>query len=201
MLKRLGTLILGLAILACVALAWYVSRSLFHLKKQKAETAEVILEQMKSVSKLVTAEGYFSEIYDYKDYYQWDISPLRKKALLRVKAKVIMGYDLEKLQFSIDSETKRIVITDSAFPEIIALEHDIDYYDLTEGTFNSFSEDDLNMLNAHARNFISEVAMQSDLVKLANTRKEEIFKTLRTIAETADYELKIEKNAAGPSIR
>lgn len=201
MLKRLSTLILGLSILAFVLLAWYLSRSLFHLEKKKAETAEVILEQMKSVTKLVTAEGYFSEIYDYKDYYQWDISPLRKKALLRVKAKVLMGYNLEKLKISIDSGTKQIAVTEPEAPEIIALEHDIDYYDITEGTFNSFSEADINALNTKAKEFITQVAMQSDLVKLANSRKEEVFNTLRTIAKTAGYELVIKKDMAGPSIR
>lgn len=201
MLKRFSTLILGLSILAFVVMVWYVSRSLFHLQKQKEETAEVILDQMKSVTKLVTAEGYFSEIYDYKDYYQWDISLLRKKALLRVKAKVLMGYDLEKLKFAIDSGTKQIAVTEPEAPEIIALEHDIDYYDLTEGTFNSFSEADINALNAKAKDFITQVAMQSDLVKLANTRKEEVFNTLRRIAETAGYELLIRKDVAGPSLR
>ncbi len=201
MLRRIGSLVLGLGLLACVALVWHFSRTWFRWENKKAETAEVILEQMKSVSKLVTAEGYFSEMYDYKDYYQWDISPLRKKALMRVKAKVIMGYDLEKLQFSINSETKRITVTDPESPIIIALEHDVDYYDLTEGTFNSFSEADLNTLNDRARNFISEVAMQSDLVDLATTRKEEIFKTLRAIAETAGYELVVKKPMFSPSIK
>lgn len=201
MLKRISTLVLGIGILALVASVWYFSRTLFKLEQHKAETADVILEQMKSVTKLVTAEGYFSEIYDYKDYYQWDISPLRKKALMRVKAKVIMGFDLEKLQFSIDSNSKHIIISDPPTPEIIAVDHDVDYYDLSSGTFNSFSEADFNTLNDRAKNFITETAMQSDLVNLATTRKEEIFKTLQTIAETAGYTLEIKRNIPAPSIR
>ena len=198
MFKRLGTLILGVSILACVAFAWYFTHTFLRFKKQKEENAEVILQQMKAVSKLVTAEGYFSEIYDYKDYYQWDINPLRKKALMRVKAKVVMGYDLEHLNFKIDSETKQVTITDPTSPEIIAMEHDVDYYDLTAGAFNRFTEADLNTMNDRARNFITEVAMQSDLVQLANTRKQEIFNTLRVIAETAGYTLILEPETAGP---
>ena len=193
-------LVLGLGILAFALMIWFFSRTVLDLKRQQTETAEVILTQMQAVSKLVTAEGYFSEIYDYKDYYPWDYRPFRKKALMRVKAKVIMGYDLANLDFSIDSESKQISITDPATPQILALEHDVDYYDLTSGTFNRFSEADLNILHDRARNFISEVAMQSDLVTLANTRKMEILNTLRAIAETAGYDLIIEQESAGPAL-
>jgi hypothetical protein len=77
----------------------------------------------------------------------------------------------------------------------------VDYYDITSGTFNRFTEADFNMLNDRAKNFISEVAMQSDLVNLATTRKEEIFNTLHAIAENAGYELTVKKPVATPSIR
>lgn len=190
-MKRLGLVFIGIGLIAIAAAVWYVTREFSLLKREKEETANVILQQMQSVTQLVTAEGYFSEIYDYKDYLRWDLNPLRKKALMRVKAKVVMGYDLEEMDFTIDSGSKIISITDPTSPQIIALEHDVDYYDLTSGTFNRFSESDLNTLNARAKNFIREVAMQSNLVDLADKRKEEIYNTLRTIAETAGYELRI----------
>ena len=199
-MRRLSLLILGLGLIACAAAIFYISRSVQLFRQQQAETAEVILEQMQAVTKLVTAEGYFSEVYDYKDYYQWDISPLRKKALMRVKAKVIMGYDLEQMALHLDTESRTVTIRDVNRPQILALEHDVDYYDLTSGTFNKFAETDLNTLNQRAKQFISEVALQSNLVDLANTRKEEIFATLRTLTESAGYRLIIEP-ASEPVLR
>jgi hypothetical protein len=190
-MRRFSAIILGVGLLAMAAAIWYVTSQIRLFEQHKKETAEVILNQMQTVTKLVTAEGYFSEVYDYKDYYQWDIGLLRKKALMRVKAKVVMGYDLEKLNFNIDSATKRITIQDATSPEILALEHDVDFYDLTSGTFNKFAEGDLNELQKRAKNFISEVAMQSNLVELANARKAEIYETLRIIAESAGYTLVI----------
>lgn len=197
-MRKLSFLVFGLGLIALAAAIWYFTRTLTLFEKKQSETAEVILEQMRTVTKLVTAEGYFSEVYDYKDYYQWDITPLRKKALLRVKAKVIMGHDLENLDFTIDSATRKIRITDPGTPEIISVEHEVDYYDLTSGTFNRFSEADLNTLNERARNFITQVALKSNLVDLANTRKTEIYEALRKIAETAGYEFVIERE--GPSL-
>jgi hypothetical protein len=67
----------------------------------------------------------------------------------------------------------------------------VDFYDLPSGTFNKFAEGDLNELQKRAKNFISEVAMQSNLVELANARKAEIYETLRIIAESAGYTLVI----------
>ncbi len=189
MFKRIGIIILGFGLIAMSASLWYVVQSMQKSQRQKSENAEVILQQMQAVARLVTAEGYFSEIYRYKDYYHWDVGLLRKKALLRVNAKVSLGYDLERLDFHIDSETKRIVISDPGMPEIIAMEHDIGFYDLTSGTFNRFSEDDLNTLKSRAKHFIREVALQSDLVDLANERKQVIFQSLGAIAITAGYEL------------
>ncbi|MBP7184461.1 MAG: DUF4230 domain-containing protein, partial [Saprospiraceae bacterium] len=64
----------------------------------KQESADVLLEKIKYVSKLVTVEGYFSELYNYKDYWQYDWWPFQRKALIRVKAKVSAGYDLSQMK-------------------------------------------------------------------------------------------------------
>jgi Protein of unknown function (DUF4230) len=57
------------------------------------ENASVLLEQIRTVAKLSTVEGQFSEIYNYSEYqgyftFFWD-----KKVLVRVRATVSAGYD------------------------------------------------------------------------------------------------------------
>jgi hypothetical protein len=76
-MRRFSAIILGVGLLAMAAAIWYVTSQIRLFEQHKKETAEVILNQMQTVTKLVTAEGYFSEVYDYKDYYQWDIGLLR----------------------------------------------------------------------------------------------------------------------------
>lgn len=161
----------------------------------KEESAQILLERIKTVTKLVTVEGHFSEVYTHKDYYNWDFSPFRKKALLRVKAKVSVGYNLESLQLDADSENKVVFISNIPDPEILSIDHEVDYYDLQEGTFNSFSERELTELNKKAKEFI-EAKAQSDEIGLLPAAEEQMNKMLQSIeliAETAGYKIEYKR--------
>ena len=159
----------------------------------------VLLEKIRSVAKLVTVEGYFSEIYDYKDYYGYDLSFFRKKALVRVKAKVSVGYDLEKMKLEAFPESQTIVASGIPQAQIISIEHDLDYYDVQEGIFNSFSTEDYNKLNLNAKEFIRKKALESDLLKTASEQRNALFETMRFMAESTGWKLVI-KETPSPGI-
>ena len=161
-------------------------------QKHVEEQATAIVERIEKVAKLVTVSGYFTEIYDYKDYYGYNWSIFRKKALIRVKANVLAGYDLDQISVNANSSTRTIVIGGLPKPEILSIDHDLDYYDMTEGTFNSFTTEDLNRLNMQAKNFIEQTALQSDLLTQAEERGQELIETIRFLVEGQGWILKIE---------
>mgnify|MGYP003418132913 FL=1 len=154
-------------------------------------SSEVILNRIKEVSKLVTVEGYFSEMYNYKNYYNLEWSMFTKKALVRVKAKVSMGVDLNKVNIKLDNVNKVISMDRLPEPEIISLDHDIDYYDITEGTFNSFTPEDFNKINSDAKDYIRKVAIQSELPARAKIQSQKSIETIKLIAESAGWTVKI----------
>ena len=117
-------------------------RTNYRKKLRSEESAQVLLERVQTVAKLITVEGYFSEVYDYKDYYAYNLSPFRKKALIRVKAKVSVGYDLSRVEFETRPDEKVIIVRNLPEPEILSIDHDLDYYDISQGMFNSFSAQD-----------------------------------------------------------
>ena len=167
---------------------WYFKRT----EAVVQESGVVLLERIKQVAKLVTVEGYFSEIYDYQDYYGYDLSFFRKKALIRVKAKVSVGYDLEKMKITAVSETKTIQLSGIPPAEILSIEHDLDYYDVQEGFFNEFSPDDYDKLNASAKEFIRKKAMESDLTKNASNQRNILLETMKFMAESTGWTLEME---------
>jgi len=148
-----------------------------------------MLEKIQKVFKFVAAEGEISEIYDYKDYQYYDISPLRKKILVRVNAKVLVGYDFEKASFKIDDSTRTITIDSIGPAEVLAIDHDLDYYDIQEGTFNYFSEEELNEINEKAKNYAASIVKDSDLYKVAAEQKDDLIDMMRVAASSAGWEV------------
>ena len=161
---------------------------------QAKENSQVLLEKVKNVYKLVTVEGHFSEVYDYEDYWGYDFSFFRKKALIRVKAKVSIGYDLEAMQIEALPEKKQIIISQLPEPSIISIDHTLDYYDITEGTFNAFTKEDYNKLNANAKEFIMEKATESELLASTKKRGNQALEMMAFMVENAGWELVYKKN-------
>lgn len=181
------------ALLLVFGLGIFVTKKYYQLGETVTkQNSQVLLEQMKSVAKVIAVEGYFSEIYTHEDYYNFDLSPFRKKALLRVKAKVSVGYDLEGMKMEANDATKIISISNIPDPEILSIDHEIDYYDIQEGTFNSFTEQELTELNRRAKKFIEEKAKSDELGLLpaAEEQKLKMLESIEIIANTAGYEVK-----------
>lgn len=196
----INNILLIISLLAVFATGIFITRWYFQrTQAQVQESGTVLLERIKQVAKLVTVEGYFSEIYDYKDYYGYDLSIFRKKALVRVKAKVSVGYDLEKMKLTALPETKTIRITGIPPAEILSIDHNIDYYDVQEGFFNEFSTEDYNKLNTNAKDFIRKKALESDLLKTATTQRNTLFETMRFMAESAGWTLEMEAPEMSPT--
>lgn len=164
---------------------WYFQR----MQVKTEEQATILLEKIKTVSKLITVEGYMTEIYDYKEYYGYDWSPFRKKALLRVKAKVSAGVDLGNMNIKVLPEKKTIQISGIPPAEILSIDHEVDYYDLQEGTFNNFTADDYTRLNTNAKDFIRAKAEESELMTTANEQAQKMIEMLQMLIEGEGWKM------------
>lgn len=155
------------------------------------ENSVVLLEKIKTVCKLVTAEGQFAEIYEYKESLPFAKPFFDKKALIRVKATVSVGYDLSEINMQPDEKSHTLVISNLPQAEIIAVEHDLDYYDLTEGFFNQFSTEDYNKINANAKEFIVSQVHKSSLMEAAEEKRDELMEVIRYMAEQSGWKVLI----------
>lgn len=161
-------------------------------KTRETESSQVMLEKISKVFKLVAVEAQVSEIYDYKQYRYWDINLLRKKALVRVAAKVSLGYDFDDVEFVVDEENRIITMKNFPEAEILSIEHDVDYFDMEEGLFNSFSGDDLTELNRRAKQYAVDMIEKSELYKQADEQKSQILEMLAEIFSLSGWELEAE---------
>lgn len=194
MKRNLKLIAISILLLLVFISGIWLTRWYYDLGKiNREEQATILLDRIKTVTKLVVLEGYFSEIYDYQDYYGLDFSFFRKKALIRVKAKVSVGFDLDKLNIQTIARSKTVSMSALPMPEILSIDHDLDYYDIQEGVFNSFSTQDYNRLNEKAKDFVRKKALDSDLFTRALERREDIYSTIRFLVEGMGWKLEIEE--------
>ena len=190
----MGSIIEALLGLVLGAILMYWLYGLFTKKKSKELTehqSTVILDKIKSVCKLVSVEGDFAEIYQYENIKDGFMSILssKKKALVVINAKAQIGYDLKKLKLTADNEKKRIILTAFPEPEILSIEPDIQFYDIKNGLFNSFSSDDLTTLNQNAKEHIREKIPESGLIETAKKEALQAVLIIENIVETIGWKL------------
>ncbi|HMQ06524.1 MAG TPA: DUF4230 domain-containing protein [Saprospiraceae bacterium] len=182
-----GVVLIFIALL--IFFLWRKASQSSFFQKHEVESSAVLLEKIERVIKLVAVEANISEIYDYKDYYAMDLSPFRKKVLVRVKARVSAGFNMEAVKIELDDDNKTVYIRNFPPAEILSVDHDLDYYDITQGTFNRFSPADYNKINARAKQFIVEKAKDSRILTEAEQQKEEIISMIRFLVEAGGWQL------------
>jgi hypothetical protein len=132
------------------------------------ESSHTIVESMKKVFKVVCAEGHFNEMYDYEETKQiLSFIPSTKKALVIIKAKVLIGFDFDECVWETNEITKKISLVTYPQPKILSIEPDYKYYNMENGIFNKFSKEDLMEIHAKGKKQIEIAAHKSDLPKIA----------------------------------
>jgi hypothetical protein len=193
-MARLRTLARLLLLAFVAVLAFLLARGLYRSDDREPEvSATVMLERITPVLKLITVEGEFNELYSHRDQWTWKYGIpglTEKKALLRVRARVSVGYDLEGMRVSLDEQNRTITLLAPPDPKVLSMEHDVDYYDITEGLFNSFSPSELSDLQAKAKQRILDKVPQSGLFAEAARQRSELVAVLRTLAESGGWTLR-----------
>ncbi len=182
---------LGL-ILGAILMYWVFS--LFR-KRQNKELTErqstVLLEKIRSVYKLISVEGDFAEIYKYENTKEHFLSLVssKKKALIVINAKALIGYDLQRIIMHADNDKKKIILTNFPEPEVISIEPELEFYDIQNGLFNTFTPNDLTSLNKEAKMHVLEKIPESGLMDTAKREALEAVLLIEKIVETIGWKL------------
>jgi len=169
---------LNTLLLLTVGLAGGVGLTTLLRSKSAAPVTDVrhestlLLERIEKVFKVVMAEGYFSEIYNYQDQkkilYMFN-DP--KKAMIIAKSKVLVGFDFQKVRFRLsDAGNKTLVVESFPEPEILSVDTDYKFYDIQSGILNHFDSETYTSILDEAKQAMQSRALQSDLPRIANNQ-------------------------------
>lgn len=189
-MKDLSTIALG--ILIGLAVMYFYSDKIKEMlslpEHQTTVSSNVLLEKIKNVYKVIVVEGEFADIINYKqNYHGIDFPGFRKKALVKVTAKVSVGYDMDKLKIDINNTGKSINIRNLPEPQILAIDPEISYYDLDEGLFNSFTEEELTKINRIAKDSIYANAKRSTMMESARAQASRMFEVITLMAQESGW--------------
>ena len=188
-------IIFSLIVVTALLTGWWLGAKKEFFSSQKTESTAIMLESVKKVTKLIAIEARFTEIYDYRENYTMDIFNLfSKKALLRVTAKASVGYDFEKLNISFDSLQKVVTLNEWPKAEVLSIDHDLDYYDITQGTFNKFTKEEYNMMNKKAKELILQKAQNADIFRQAEQQRDDYLFMLELALKNVGWKLHLKPN-------
>jgi len=108
---------------------------------------------------------------------------------------------MENVKIEADSASHIIKI--SKLPQkakILAIDHDLQYENLDESFFNSFSADDYTQINKNAKKMLAQKVAESDLLQKAEQQGNQMLDVIRFLVESAGWELIIDDFTLIPEI-
>jgi hypothetical protein len=187
--KTINVILFFVVLIAAVFLYFKTTKD----DKKVEEDAQIILKSVTSVSKLVVLESQWSEIYTYKETEKvfFNLVPTEKKAIVLLKAKAQISYDLKKLKIKIDKENKQLIIQ-SLPKEEIMIEPDLEYYDIETSVLNKFKPSDFNKIQKNAKAFVLNEIEKSGLKNQAKQVFIEKLQSLISLTEGLGWTVKYE---------
>lgn len=174
---KTSTLLIGAGVLAAVILLIIPFRNASQKKKEAQIESAIVIEKIEKVLKVVTVEGHYSELINYEQA-TFDFPGFRKKAVVQVNGRILMGYNLDQLKADADVKKKILRINNISQPQVIAVEADARFFDLQQGIFNSFTKQELTQIDQKAKETIRNKAVTDGLVKRAEEQKYSLIEAL-----------------------
>lgn len=164
-------ILLGIVIVLLLLLSFQYFKTTKENKTVLYENSMLIQEQIKNVGKLIVTEGHFSEVFNYKNSKELfsDFFTAEKRALVVVNADVTISYDLSKIEYRIDQDTKTLQII-SIPKEEISIHPDLEYYDIQADFFNPFEAKDYNSIKETVKASLLKKLEKSSLKANAKNR-------------------------------
>ena len=184
-------LFLGLAGGAIISFFIFKKFTSVNRKNLTEKQSVVLLDKIKKVSKLITVEGEFAEIYHHENTKEKFLGLItsKKKAIIIINAKVHIGFDFRKIQMHTNTKTKTLVLSEFPQPEVFSIEPNLNFYDVQNGLLNKFNSEDLTEVNKEAKEHILQKIPESNLMQTANKEALEAITLMQNLVETIGWKL------------
>lgn len=184
-------LFFGLAVGAVIS--YFIFQKFSSVKDHRLieKQSVLLLDKIKRVSKFITVEGEFSEIYHHENTQEKLLGLLssKKKAVIIINAKAHIGFDFRKVKAKADKKNKTIILSEFPKPEVLSIEPNIRFYDIQNGLLNKFNSEDLTKVNKEAKEHILQKIPESNLMHTASQEALDAMILMQNMVETIGWKL------------
>ncbi len=155
-------------------------------------SAAPIVSAIRKIAQLATVEAQISDVLRFEEVKSFLIFDFPKTATIRMRGRVIAGFDLTASEFRVepDAASRRIRVTLPA-PRILAIDPRLEWFDETSGIFNPITPQDRTRWMLWARGQLARAAKDSGIEARAVEQAREM---LSGTAEAFGW--KVEVNSA-----
>jgi hypothetical protein len=159
------------AALGWAAALFFAAGSIFLLARAKlsvssssrVESAPVVLAVQK-IARLATIEIEVSDVIRYEEVKSFLIFDFPKSAVLRLRGRVLGGFDLQASKLDVTPDpARRVVSVRMPAPTILAIDPRFEWFDERSGLFNPITPEDRNRWMRWARGALARNAKEAGI--------------------------------------
>ncbi|MEX0881061.1 MAG: DUF4230 domain-containing protein [Thermoanaerobaculia bacterium] len=130
---------------------------------QRADAAPVV-SAIRKIAHLATVEVQISDVLRFEEIKSFLIFDFPKSATIRMRGKVIAGFDLSSPEFQVQPDPgKRLLRVTLPAPRILALDPRLEWFDEQSGLFNPITPQDRTRWMLWARGQLGRAAKDSGI--------------------------------------
>jgi Protein of unknown function (DUF4230) len=132
-------------------------------ESRRADAAPVV-SAIRKIAQLATVEAQISDVLRFEEIKSFLIFDFPKTATIRMRGKVIAGFDLSSPEFEVHPDTeKRLLRVTLPPPRILALDPRLEWFDERSGLFNPITPQDRTRWMLWARGQLARAAKDSGI--------------------------------------
>jgi hypothetical protein len=170
-------LLLGLLAACAAALAVFVTGFLVGRwgARREAVSSAPVVQAVRRIARLATVEMEIADVVRYEEVRTILVFDIPKNATLRLRGKVIGGFDLER-GFDVEADAgRRLVLVRLPAPQIIAVDDRLEWFDEHSGWLNPITPSDRTHWTQWARGALARAAKDSGLFEKSAAHARDLF--------------------------
>jgi hypothetical protein len=143
--------------------------------RREAVSSAPVVQAVRRIARLATIEMEIADVVRYEEVKTILVFDVPKNATLRLRGKVMGGFDLDRgFDVEADAARRRVVVRLPA-PQVIAVDDRLEWFDERSGWLNPITPSDRTRWTQWARGALARAAKDAGLLEKSSAHARELF--------------------------